>query len=168
MCVGVIHRPPVGRGTLILSVVILNKLPNKQSSCRWFRTPWRSCSITVMPRASCLRPWSSLSSPPQLIPPIHVLPNVRCQGAGVNLPFCYCLKGQSIWRCQAGRQDHLVTSAYFKCQIRVVSTKSNLICKCVCGRMLLIITHLDCLWCTWECFAGCITTNMMQLAFRVT
>ena len=26
----------------------INELLNKQSSCRWFETPWRACDVTVM------------------------------------------------------------------------------------------------------------------------
>ena len=44
------HRPPLDshRSFDITFVVTLNKLSNKQSSCRWFETPWRSCEVTVM------------------------------------------------------------------------------------------------------------------------
>ena len=47
------HRSPMGKGTIMRNfdvsyVVSTNNMLNKQSICRWFDTPWRSCNVTVM------------------------------------------------------------------------------------------------------------------------
>ena len=51
-----IHRSPVNsphnwsvtQSSDVLFAVSPDKLQNKQSSCQWFETPWRSCDITVL------------------------------------------------------------------------------------------------------------------------
>ena len=42
-----IHKGPVMRSFYVSFVVILSKLLNKQSNCRWVESPWRLCDIIL-------------------------------------------------------------------------------------------------------------------------
>ena len=42
------HKAPVMQSRVVLIVVSLNKLSNKQSRCGWFGTPWRPRIITLI------------------------------------------------------------------------------------------------------------------------
>ena len=43
-----LHRGTAMRGSDFSFVVSLNKLSNKQLTCRWFQKPWPPCNITVI------------------------------------------------------------------------------------------------------------------------
>ena len=47
------HKRPVMRSFDDFFILCLNKFLNKQLRCWWFKTPWRSCDVTVMSDHPC-------------------------------------------------------------------------------------------------------------------